>query len=168
MKELITKEEQFLDFLDKSKGLIVKVAGVYCYDREERKDLIQEIILQIWKSYQKFDDSYPLSTWIYRIALNVSISYLRKMTSRKRTYEIYRKQTEFVQWDDHSIDEQLAQLYHFIGFLTPIDKAVIILHLDGVNNSEVADILGLRPTNVSTKLHRIKDKLKSYFITLTN
>jgi RNA polymerase sigma-70 factor (ECF subfamily) len=107
LKEPNLQEELFIDFLEKNKGLIVKVAGVYCYDHDERRDLIQDIILQLWRSFPKFDSSSSISTWTYRIALNVSISYLRKMTTRKKTHAIYQQQTEFIQWDAPAIDERL-------------------------------------------------------------
>jgi RNA polymerase sigma factor (sigma-70 family) len=166
LKDSTLLEEQFIDYLEKNKGLIVKVAGVYCYDHDERRDLIQDIILQLWKSYPKFDDSYSISTWTYRIALNVSISYLRKMTTRKRTHEVYQQQAEFMQWDTPAIDERLEQLYHSIDFLKPIDKAIIILHLDGLKNKEIAEIVGLQPTNISTKLLRIKETLSKHLTTV--
>jgi RNA polymerase sigma factor (sigma-70 family) len=166
LKEPNLQEELFVDFLEKNKGLIVKVAGVYCYDHDERRDLIQDIILQLWKSFPKFDDAYSISTWTYRIALNVSISYLRKMTTRKKTLAIYQRQTEFMQWDAPAVDERLEQLYHSIDFLKPVDKAIIILHLDGLKNKDVAEILGLPPTNVSTKLLRIKETLSKHLATV--
>lgn len=89
LKASTIQEERFMDFLENNKGLIVKVAGVYCYDHDERRDLIQDIILQLWRAFPKFDGACSVSTWTYRIALNVSISYLRKMTKRKRTQEAY-------------------------------------------------------------------------------
>lgn len=166
MKAAALQEEEFLDFLERNKGLIVKVAGIYCYDHDERRDLIQDIILQLWRSYPKFDNSSSLSTWTYRIALNVSISYLRKITTRKRTQQVYREQVEFVQWDAPFIDERLEQLYRYINFLKPLDRGIVILHLDGVKNKEIAEITGLKPTNVSTRLERIKQKLITHLTTI--
>lgn len=141
---------------------------MYCYDPEERKDLIQDIILQLWRAFPKFDDTFSISTWTYRIALNVSISYIRKKITRKRTQEQYRQQSGFIQWEGDMVDERLEQLYHYINFLGPIDKAIMILHLDCVKNKEVAEILGLQPTNVSTKLQRIKEILSIHLTTLKN
>ena len=168
MKESKLQEELFIDFLEKNKGLIVKVAGVYCYDNDERRDLIQDIILQLWRAFPKFDESASISTWTYRIALNVSISYLRKITTRKKTQEAYRQQADFIQWDADFTDERLEQLYHYINFLKPLDKAIIILHLDGVKNKDVAEILGIKPTNVSTRLQRIKEILSNHLTTVKN
>jgi RNA polymerase sigma-70 factor (ECF subfamily) len=159
LEKSASPEEQFIEYLEKNKGLIVKVAGVYCYDHDNRKDLIQDIIFQLWKSYSKFNDDYAISTWTYRIALNVSISYLRKLTTRKKTQEAYRQHAEWMHWDAPGVDERLEQLYQSIDFLKPVDKAIIVLHLDGLKNKEVAEILGIPATNVSTKLLRIKETL---------
>ncbi len=166
MTDAKLQEELFIDFLENNKGLIVKVAGIYCYDHDERRDLIQDIILQLWRAFPKFDSAYAISTWTYRIALNVSICYLRKNTTRKKAIAAYQHQIDFVQWDNHFIDERLRQLYQFINFLQPIEKAIILLHFDAVKNREIAEILGLNPTNVSTKLQRIKEKLSTHLTTL--
>ncbi len=165
MEKSASPEEQFIEYLAKNKGLIVKVAGVYCYDHDDRKDLIQDIILQLWRSYSKFNDAYSISTWTYRIALNVSISYLRKLTTRKKTQEAYQQQAEWMHWDAPCVDERLEQLYKSIDFLKPIDKAIIVLHLDGLKNKDVAEILGMPATNVSTKLLRIKETLSKQLTT---
>ena len=144
------------------------MAGAYCYDHDERRDLIQDIILQLWRAFPAFDGSASISTWMYRIALNVSISYLRKISTRKKTQEAYRQQASFIQWDIHFKDERLEQLYHCINLLKPMDKAIIILHLDGVKNKEVAEIMGIKPTNVSTRLQRIKEILSTHLLTVKN
>ena len=166
MTDAKSQEELFIDFLENNKGLIVKVAGIYCYDHDERRDLIQDIILQLWRAFPKFDPAYAISTWTYRIALNVSISYLRKSTTRKKAFAAYQQQVDFVQWNNQFVDERLEQLYQFINFLQPIDKAIILLHFDNVKNKEIAEILGLNPSNVSTKLQRIQEKLSTHLITL--
>jgi RNA polymerase sigma-70 factor (ECF subfamily) len=168
LKNAASKEELFIDFLEKNKGLIVKVAGVYCNDHDERRDLIQDIILQLWRAFPAFNGSASITTWTYRIALNVSISYLRKSSTRKKTQEGYRQQTSFIEWDAHFKDERLELLYHYINFLKPMDKAIIILHLDGIKNKEVAEIVGIKPTTVSTRLQRIKDILSTHLITVKN
>jgi RNA polymerase sigma factor (sigma-70 family) len=165
LKDSALQQELFIEFLEKNKALIVKVAGVYCYDQDERKDLIQDIILQLWRAFPGFNDSASITTWMYRIALNVSISYLRKNSTRKKTHEQYGRQTSFIEWDAHFKDERLELLYRYINYLKPMDKAIIILHLDGVKNKDIAEILGIKPTNVSTRLQRIKEILSTNLIT---
>lgn len=155
-------QEQFIAYLEGYKRLIIKVAGAYCADPESRKDLVQEISLQLWKAYQNYNASVALSTWTYRIALNVSISFLRKETSRRRREEQYQRERDILEWGDPVVDERLEQLYRIIDELRPLEKAIIILSLEGCKNSEIAEVMGMSATNVSTKLHRIKEQLKSF------
>ena len=167
MKPSKSQEEQFLSYLEGYKKLIIKVASAYCKNPEERKDLVQDIIVQLWKSYPKYNKKFALSTWTYRIALNTSISFLRKESTRKKTRHSYLQKVNLVEWEESTeIDERLEHLYRFIGLLKPFDRAVVILHLEGCSNKEIAEIMGLSTTNVSTKLNRIREKLKSYFSSL--
>lgn len=156
---------QFIDYLDGYKKLIVKVASAYCYESEERKDLIQEISLQLWKAFSNYDSSVTLSTWTYRIALNVSISFLRKETSRKRREVEYQRRNELLEWHDPLPDERLELLYRSMDHLKPLDKAILILIFEGCKNTEIAEVMGISPSSVSTKLHRIKEQLKSLILT---
>jgi RNA polymerase sigma factor (sigma-70 family) len=157
-----TLHARFLTYLEAHKKLIVKVASAYCAETEERKDLIQEISLNLWKAYPNYDASVALSTWTYRIALNVSISFLRKETSRKKKEKQYEQEKDLLEWHNPILDERLEQLYRIIDQLKPLDKALIILSLEGCKNTEIADVMGMSPTNVSTKLYRIREQLKSF------
>lgn len=166
MEETKLHDGAFIEYLEGYKKLIAKVARIYCNDSEERKDLIQEIIIQLWKSFPKYDKTYSISTWTYRIAINVSISYLRKVTSRKNTHNDYLQQNVLMQTEDSVTDEKLEQLYRFIELLKPINKAIIILYMEGCSNKEISEVMGMSVTNVSTKKLRIKEELKSYFETI--
>jgi RNA polymerase sigma-70 factor (ECF subfamily) len=157
------QEALFVEYLARYKKLIVKVARAYCKDAEDRKDLIQDIILQLWKAYPTYDETYAISTWTYRIALNVSISFLRKATTRKKTHRGYQQQIDLLHVDDPVMDESGDQLYHFIDQLKPIDKALIILYLEGCKNKEISQVMGMSVTHVSTKKQRIKEALKLHF-----
>lgn len=154
-------QERFITYLEGYKKLIVKVASAYCFEPEDRKDLVQEISLQLWKAYPSYDQSVALSTWTYRIALNISISFLRKETSRKRREEQYQQERDLLEWSDPILDERLEQLYRVIDHLKPLDKALLILSLEGCKHTEIGDVMGMSPTNVSTKLYRIREQLKS-------
>lgn len=168
MKESISQRLQFIDYLESYKKLIVKVARIYSENSEDTKDLIQEIVIQLWKSYPKYDPTYAISTWTYRIALNVSISFLRKESTRKKSYRSYNHQVELLMWEDNPIDDKLDQLYLFISNLKPLDKAIITLYLEGCKYKEIAEIMGTTPTNISTKMLRIKEKLTDKFKPLNN
>ena len=163
MKKSDSQEARFIAYLERYKKLIAKVARIYCIDTEVRKDLIQDIILQLWKSFPNYDDTYSISTWTYRIAINVSISYLRKSTTRANTYNAYHQSMELMQIKDSAIDEKLEQLYRFIDLLKPVDKAIIILYLEDCKNKEIGQIMGMSVSSISTRKQRIKDKLKLYF-----
>ena len=158
----MSQEEEFLEFLEQYKNLIFKISGIYCRKEEDRKDLIQEIILQLWKSFPHYDPKYALSTWAYRIALNISISYVRKTRTRNNALQQYKSSISLieVEADDKF---QRKKLYDSIAFLKPIDKAIISMHLDGCDNKEISTVLGMSVSNVSTRLSRIRQELKKHF-----
>jgi len=166
LKDSKKLEQEFLELLENNKKLIFKIANVYGKNEEEIKDLGQEITLQLWKSYPKYNPEFAVSTWMYRIALNVSISFYRKEKSRKKINQDLEQQTHILYWEDQIIDDQLKILYQFIEQLKAFDKAIIVLYLEGKKNSEIAEIMGITPTNVSTKLNRIKTKLSNNFKTI--
>lgn len=159
--DMETTEEQFLSLIENNKKLILKVSSAYVRNQEDKKDLIQEIILQLWKAYPDFDDTYAMSTWMYRIALNVSISYLRKEGTRNKIHSNYGQYIEI--YNDNDEDEKLKKLYILINQLKRMDKAIIILKLEGLGNNEIADVMGISITNVSTKINRIKNTLSTQF-----
>ncbi|RLD84185.1 MAG: RNA polymerase subunit sigma-70 [Bacteroidetes bacterium] len=163
MKQSELQEVQFTKILESHKKLVFKIANAYSRNKEDRQDLVQEVVLHLWKAFPKYDKKYSFSTWIYRIALNVSISYYRKEKTRKKTYSGYQTQVEIINSEDLVFDKRLKQLYKFIDQLKSLDKAIIILYLEGLKNKEIADIMGMSITNVSTKMNRIKNKLSSNF-----
>jgi RNA polymerase sigma-70 factor (ECF subfamily) len=158
----------FLKVIDANKGIIYKVANSYCRDEENRKDLIQEIILQLWLSFPKYDPSFKLSTWMYRIALNVSISFYRKENRRGRISQRFPEEIISLPVEKLPVEqnEDLDLLQKFIKELKEIDRAVILLYLESNSQQEIADILGLTVANISTKVSRIKQTLKQKFATI--
>jgi RNA polymerase sigma-70 factor (ECF subfamily) len=164
LEQITSAEKFFTEILESYKKLIFKIANSYCPDPEERKDLVQEIVLQLWKAFPKYDKKYALSTWIYRIALNVSISNYRKGKSRKKTEENYKQAVEFTDHGNYRND-QLEKLYKLIDRLNPLEKAIMILYLEGKNHKVMADIMGTSATNISTRINRIKNKLSSNYQT---
>ncbi|MTB50093.1 RNA polymerase sigma factor [Lewinella sp. W8] len=158
------KERIFLSVLDGHKGIIYKVANTYCNDASDRDDLIQEITLQIWRSIDNYREEYKWSTWIYRIALNTSISFYRKNSTRRARTVGLGQIIEVPNADDESPDdENFVLLRKFIRELREIDKALILLHLEGLSSQEIADIMATTQTNVTTKISRIRKKLKLKF-----
>ncbi len=152
--------------LEKNKKLLLKIANVYRKNNEEIKDLVQEITLQLWKSFPDYNPEFAVSTWMYRIALNVSISFYRKEKSRKKLHQNFEQQTHIFYWEEQILDERFKQLYQFIEQLKAFEKALIVLYLEGKKNPEIAEIMGISATNVSTILNRIKTKLSNNFKTI--
>jgi RNA polymerase sigma-70 factor (ECF subfamily) len=166
VKHSSTQENEFLAVLEDHKKLIFKVAGVYCREPEERRDLIQEIILQLWKAFPRYDPRYAYSTWIYRIALNVSISFYRKKSKRQATIIPAEASWLELAGDDEQRNElsgDIALLHQLIARLNPLNKALMILYLEGHKQEEIAHILGITASNVSTKLGRIRQQFRRQF-----
>lgn len=160
------KEQQryFKEIIEQHKGILFKVARVYCPDENDREDLIQEMMIHIWQSLPRYNDQFKLSTWLYRISLNVAISFFRKNTTRTNRFTALNEQaTEVLIEDKTQTEQQLNLLERFISELKDLDKALIVLYLEEKSHTEMAQILGLSVSNVGTKIGRIKEKLKTRF-----
>jgi RNA polymerase sigma-70 factor (ECF subfamily) len=160
------QEEQhfFEGIIEQHKGILYKVACAYCPNSEDRQDLIQEMLIQIWHSIHKYNDQYKISTWLYRISLNVAISFYRKSSTRAKKYTELAEQLIDIPVEDKPENErQLNLLEQFISELKEIDKALMILYLEDKSHTEIAEILGMSVSNVGTKIGRIKDKLRTQF-----
>lgn len=158
------KEQLFDQMVSQHQGIVFKVVNSYCKDSEDRKDLMQEIYLQLWKSFDKYNQDYKISTWVYRIALNMAISYYRRNSRRKviiTSIEDYP--TQISNFESSHPELMLNLLERFIHELSELDRALMLLYLEKRNQSEIADILGISVSNVSTKVARIKENLKLQF-----
>ncbi len=164
-------KEKFVQIIEDHKWILYKVINSYCRDEEDRKDLEQEIIIQLWKSMKSFNDKYKLSTWLYKIALNVSISYYRSNYKRKMHTSSFNesifKETGYT--DNTMFDnEEVKLLNRFINQLNEFNKEIIILYLEGYSYEEIAGMVGLTESNVGTRINRIKKKIKESFVTINN
>ena len=122
--------------------------------KEEKKDLMQDIIFELWKSYKRFNGSCKVSSWIYRVSLNISMNYKRKKSSTFMFTSLGDfKGDEIPSWIEDSEDySQLDVLYNSIGELDEINKAIVLLYLEGNSHEEIADITGISKTNVGTSI----------------
>lgn len=152
-------EQQFLQHIRESQGIILRLVGLYAKDQEEKKDLCQEIIYQAWKGWPAFRGDSKFSTWLYRISLHTLLSYQRK---RKPVH--YAEDLEpFDQGipEDVGRREEARMLHRAIRSLPEVDRALITMHLDGYDHAEIADIAGMTQNHVAVKLHRIRAKLST-------
>jgi RNA polymerase sigma factor (sigma-70 family) len=154
-------KELFLKLVNENQGIIHKISIIYARSIREREDLVQEIILQLWKSFPGYKGNSKFSTWMYRVAINTAL-----MTYREKSYDLNRAQSIAEmknKYDDYfskSTQENIISLYMAIDQLGPVDKAIIILYLEGNNYKEIADILGLSVSNVGVRINRTKIQLK--------
>ena len=156
------EKESFIEIIKQHRGLIYKVCHSYCSDPTDRKDLEQEILLQLWKSMGRFDGRVKLSTWMYKVALNTAIMFYRSQSRYKGKNRLLDASILSIPEEekDEVYAEHLSLLYRYINQLGDHDRALILLYLDGIKQSEIADILGITESNVSSKINRIKKKLK--------
>lgn len=155
--------KEFVDILNNHRGLIYKVCHLYCDDPEDRKDLFQEIVLQVWKSLPSFRQESSIGTWMYRIALNTAITHFRK--EKRLGGKVSLTGIDIPDLNDSSEKEdQLKELFKAIEDLDRIDKSIILLYLEEKNYEEISEITGLTRTNVGVRLNRIKIKLANKII----
>lgn len=155
--------KEFVDILNNHRGLIYKVCHLYCDDPEDRKDLFQEIVLQVWKSLESFRQESTIGTWMYRIALNTAITHFRR--EKRLGGKVSLTGIDIPDLNDSSEKEdQLKELFKAIEDLDRIDKSIILLYLEEKNYEEISEITGLTRTNVGVRLNRIKIKLSNKII----
>lgn len=149
-------EKAYLQKIEDHKGIILKVVNLYADNLEDRKDLYQEIVLQSWGAYARFEGTSKFSTWLYRISLNVALTFLNK---NKKATKIKEQLNEPIYFEPFELSERADFLYRAIKQLQQLDRSIIMLHLDGFDNTEISEIIGLSKGNTTVKLHRIKQQL---------
>ena len=155
-------EQGFLEVLTAHEQLINKVVRIYAVHSEDRRDLFQEIVYQLWRSYESFKGDSRVSTWIYRVALNTAITSLRKGNRLPVTTVLDDKfDSSFRSFESPERNEQVRQLYSAIRSLGDIDRALVMLYLEDLSYKDIAEVLGLTEDNVGVKLNRIKTRLRT-------
>ena len=148
-------EAEFLDMLREYNRIIYKVASFYADEDNPLDDLYQDVVLNLWKAFPNFREESQTSTWIYRIALNTCVTFYRKNIHRPACVEITPDVKVYAEEN-----EAVAELYACINRLGKLERALIFLYLEDRPYKEIAEIMGITATNVSTKINRIKEKLK--------
>lgn len=160
MKDKSQLEREFLSHIDESQGIIHKVCRMYCDNEEHRKDLFQEILIQLWNSYASFRGDSKFTTWMYRVALNVAIQDFRKSKKKRQLFfqtNIFKDSSN--ESKSSFQDEKLKLMHNAITNLNKVEKAIVMLHLDEKSNEEIAEIVGISQNYVRVKMNRIKIKL---------
>ena len=152
-------KDRFLHIVSQHQGIIYKVCRIYRDTAEDREDLFQEIVYQLWKAFPSFREEAKTSTWMYRIALSTAVARYRKPQPYQEKVAI--EQASYVaEGREEDNPEQKDKLYRAIGTLSHAEKAIITLYLDDYNYAEMADIIGITENYIGVKLNRIKEKLK--------
>ena len=158
--------DQFIALIQQHKRILFKICNSYCRDRSDREDLAQEIVYQLWRSFATYNANFKFSTWMYRVALNVAISFYRKDRRQKNVHVLSETLIEIENEQEDDLEENIQRLQRFILELKELDRALILLYLEDKSYGEISEILGITVTNVATKLSRIKELLKLKFKSL--
>ncbi len=160
-KQPTYQNQQFINLVSKHQGIVHKVCGIYCNNKQDKQDLFQEILIQLWRSFPSFKGQSKISTWIYRVALNTAISAFRKQKKQVQQQAISLGALQIADAPiDTEKEERLQFLYRAIAQLNKVEKAIIMLYLEEYDYKQIAEIIGISESNVGVKLHRIKAKLK--------
>lgn len=155
-------KDQFIDDVNQNIGIIHSICNTFVqYNSAEQKDLFQDIMYQLWKSYPSFNGDSKFSTWMYRVAFNTAITHSKKSGRTPEKVELNENHHTVPAADSSAGEEEVALLYSAIQTLKYIDKAIILLYLDGNSYQDIADVTGLTKTNISVRLVRIKRALKT-------
>jgi RNA polymerase sigma factor (sigma-70 family) len=155
-----TKSHQFEALLASHERVLHNIVRLYCFHPEDRRDLAQEIRVQLWRAFPGYDPRRSFSTWLYRIALNIAISSVRRNSSRKRLHVPLDEAIIATQTAKKIDDPRVAFLEQFLVKLDELNRALLLLHLDGHSYSEISEVLGISETNVATKLSRLKQQIR--------
>ncbi len=158
------KEEEFTMLIREHQGLIFKVSALYTNQKQDQGDLYQEIVYQLWKSFDSFRGQSKISTWMYRVALNTAIAHLNKKNKRKKEVSVEKIPQVLEDGSSEVMQERLKQLHREIQNLNVLEKGIILLLLEGNTYEEISEITGLTKTNVGTRISRIKEKLRSRMV----
>jgi RNA polymerase sigma factor (sigma-70 family) len=157
---------EFTALLEEHRRLVFRVANTYARGGADIEDLAQEIAVQVWRAFPGYDRSRRFSTWMYRIALNVAISWLRGEGARRQRSVPYDPELHEpavdAPPDDNEGEERRRILRGFIDSQDGLDRAVLLLYLEEHSYAEMSEILGVSETNLTTKIGRLKERLRAY------
>jgi len=158
---LNNKAKIFTELVEKNQGIIHKVCRIYTDDKDSHEDLFQEIVLQLWRSYDSFKGDSKFSTWMYRVSLNTAITLIKKKTKSSET-DFNEAQFLNLTSDDKDefLEERITLLYAAIRLLNDVERALVLLFLEDLPYKDIAETLGISEVNARVKMNRVKIKLK--------
>ncbi|HZW88169.1 MAG TPA: sigma-70 family RNA polymerase sigma factor [Myxococcaceae bacterium] len=155
----VSGHETFVALVREHGRMLVQISHAYGWTEDERKDLHQEVLTQLWKAFPSYDLRRRFSTWMYRIALNVAIS-----SSRRRREHLPLEDAAAAadpgEPRGSELEQRLRSLRQLVAGLPPLERALVLLYLDERSQKEIAEVLGITESNVSTRIHRIKQRLR--------
>jgi len=155
--------QAFAALLQRHRGLLAKVVGTYAWQQADREDLGQEIAVQLWRAWPGYDPARTVTTWMYRIALNVAISWVRghsRERNHSEPWDAVRHDIADPLSHDPEAGQQVELLYRFIHALPPLDRALMLLYLEDHSHREIGEVLGISEANAATKISRLKQRIR--------
>ena len=155
-----TVDNTFVQHINQNLDIARKVSRIYFPDTNDREDVMQEMMYQLWRSYGSFDGRSKFSTWMYRVCLNTALTY-RRNSSRRKTESLSVFHENIPDLSSGNKEEAITLMYDAIGTLSPVNKAIVLLYLEDMSYDEIASITGLTKSNVSVRLVRIRKELET-------
>lgn len=152
-----SKEQQFTQLVKLHKETIYTVCLMHTADQDEAQDLMQEALIQLWRSFETFRGESDIRTWIWRVTSNACISFCRKEEKHRET--LHLEVVDLLTIDDED-NQQIKMLHDRIYRLRPFDRTVVLLWMEDMSYEEIGQILGISAKNVSVRLFRIKEQLR--------
>jgi RNA polymerase sigma factor (sigma-70 family) len=156
------KQRQFIALLDPHRKMLYKLAFVHCRSRDDRKDLVQEMLIQLWRAFDQFDGRVKFSTWLYRVAANTAISFYRSEHRHAQELVSMEEVSAGLESTEQAFDESndaMRALRSLLDQMDELNSTLILLYLDGQSHEEIATTVGISVSNVGTRISRIKQKL---------
>jgi RNA polymerase sigma-70 factor (ECF subfamily) len=154
MESLAARQEGFRAQVEEHAGIVGRVVRTYCRDRDDQMDLAQEIRVQLWLAFPKYDPARQFSTWMYRIALNTAISWVRKAEVRSRP--VAGAETR----PPPEEEEHVRVLHQLVDGLDQMNRALLLLYMDELSYADIGEVLGITSANVATRISRVKQQLR--------
>ena len=157
----MANQATFTKLIQEHQALLLKVTSIYTDTKQDQEDLFQEVVYQLWKYFDTFRNESKITTWMYRVAMNTAITHLKKDKKRPDSVPIADAILKQTEQKDTVHEERLRWLYLQLHQLNTLDRGLIFLLLEGKSYQEISKITGLNPSNLGTRISRIKSKLKT-------